>query len=263
MRKITLTLLVILAVAAAPAVVDAAMSNAAGTGGSPLSGNGRQSLLYNQTSDPAGNGAPDQNFEAAYDVYDCEGADDFDVIWVDGWLVQQVQTVGTNAGTASSVNVTFYGDSGGFPGTQMCSYSGIAVTDVGGSLTIDLPTDCFLPQARAWVAVQVNQDFATAGQHFWSNRAVASFNESVWRNPGGGFGIPACTSWGRQASVCGVGGGVGPDFLFQIWGQNAQPGPTPTPSGAAEPVPAMSGFGIIAMVLLVIGVAVLVMWRRS
>ncbi len=39
--------------------------------------------------------------------------------------------------------------------------------------------------------------------------------------------------------------------------------PTPTPSGAAVPVPSLNSFGIIAMVLLLIGVAVLVMWRRS
>jgi hypothetical protein len=39
--------------------------------------------------------------------------------------------------------------------------------------------------------------------------------------------------------------------------------PTPTPLGDSTPVPAMSNFGIIAMVLLVIGVAILVIGRRS
>jgi hypothetical protein len=39
--------------------------------------------------------------------------------------------------------------------------------------------------------------------------------------------------------------------------------PTPTPSGAAEPVPSLNNYGIIAMVLLLVGVGILVMWRRS
>lgn len=42
--------------------------------------------------------------------------------------------------------------------------------------------------------------------------------------------------------------------------------PTPTPpppSGAAVPVPSMNTYGVVAMVLMLIGVAVLVMWRRS
>ena len=211
MRKTTITLFIVLAVAVAPAVVDAAMSNAAGTGGNPLSGVGRQSLLYDQTDNAAGNGAPDQDFEAAYDTYDCEGADDFDVTWADGWFVQQVQTIGTQTtgGTAATANITFYGDSAGFPGAQICTYSGLAVIDVAGALTIDLPTDCFLGTGVAWVAVQAQQDFATAGQHFWSNRITQTLSESVWRNPGGGFAIPACLDWGRQQTVCGVGGAAG------------------------------------------------------
>jgi hypothetical protein len=267
MRKTIGTLLVVLAVSAAPAFVDAAMTTAAGVGGSALSGVGEQSMLYDQTDSPAGNGAPDQDFETAYDIYDCEGADDFDVTWADGWLVQQVQTIGTQSagGTANSANVTFYGDTGGFPGSQICSYTGLSVTDTSGSLVINLPTDCFLGTGPAWVAIQTQQDFATSGQHFWSNRSVQTLNESVWRNPGAGFGIPACTNWGRQQTVCGVGGAVGPDFLFQIWGEQGQPGPTPTPPPpiAGEPVPAMNQYGIMIMIGLLIGVAVLVMWRRN
>ncbi len=39
--------------------------------------------------------------------------------------------------------------------------------------------------------------------------------------------------------------------------------PTPTPSGAGVPVPSLNAYGIVAMVLMLIGVAVLVMWRRN
>ena len=265
MRKTTVTLFIVLAVAAAPALVDAAMSTAAGATGNPPSGMGRQSMLFDQTDNASGNGAPDQDFEAAYDVYDCEGADDFDVTWVDGWNVQQVQTIGTQStgGTASTVDVMFMNDSGGAPGSQICAYNGLAVTDNAGSLVINLPTDCFIGQGIAWVAIQTQQDFATSGQHFWSNRTVQSFGPGHWQNPGDGFGS-GCTTWTPQ-TTCGVGGGTNPDFLFQIWGEQAQ-GPTPTPpppQGASEPVPTMSNFGIVAMVVLLIGVAILVMWRRN
>ena len=42
--------------------------------------------------------------------------------------------------------------------------------------------------------------------------------------------------------------------------------PTPTPpppQGASEPVPTLNTYGIVAMVLLLVGVGILVMWRRS
>jgi len=262
MRKTTITLFIVLAVAAAPAIVDAAMSSAAGVGGTALTGTGRQALLYDQTSDPSGNGAPDQDFEASYDAYDSEGADDFDVTWADGWNVQQVQTVGTTgvAGT-STVKVTFYADGGGSIGAQLCAYTGIVPTDTGGSLVIDLPTDCFVGMGMAWVAIQVTQDFGTAGQHFWLNRSTQSFAGALWQNPLDGFAT-GCTTW-TPMTTCGVGGGF-PDFLFQIWGAEAQgPTPTPPPPSTAEPVPSLNTYGIVAMVLLLVGVGILVMWRRS
>ena len=41
------------------------------------------------------------------------------------------------------------------------------------------------------------------------------------------------------------------------------PTPTPPPAGGGEPIPTMNRFGIVVMVLLLIGVAILVMWRRN
>lgn len=265
MRKTTITLLVVLAVATAPAVVDAAMSSAAGTSGNPLSGAGRQNMLYDQADDASGNGAPDQDFEAAYDIYDSEGADDFDVTWADGWYINQVQTVGSysTTGPVATVNVAFYADAGGSIGSQICAYNGIVPADTtGGSLVIDLPSDCFVGTGMAWVAVQSQLDVGTSGQHFWSNRNTANFSGAMWQNPGDGFGT-GCTTW-TAMTTCGVGGGF-PDFQFQLWGYEGT-GPTPTPpppSGALNPVPALSSYGIIAMVLMIVGIAVLLMWRRN
>jgi len=51
--------------------------------------------------------------------------------------------------------------------------------------------------------------------------------------------------------------------LFYVDNQ-VQPTPTPPPpSGAAVPVPSLNNYGILSMVLLLVGVGILVMWRRS
>lgn len=177
-------------------------------------------VLYDQTSaPPSGNGAPDQDFEAAFDAYDCRGADDFTVT-DPNWTINQVQTVGTQSigGTPSGVNVWFYPDMGGAPGaTPTCEYLNIA-TASPTSLDITLPTGCVLPMGVHWVAVQVVQDFGGNGQHFWSGVSLAGTNGNpgVWENANNGFGT-GCTTWTTQ-STCGVGGGVADDWLFALIG---------------------------------------------
>lgn len=198
----------------------ATFSNAAGVGGvAPPGAEGGPAMLYDQTSDASGNGAPDQNFEASFDAYDSEGADDFVVPAMTNWSVEEVRTVGTTGGSATSVNVNFYADNATFPAAAPvagCSYSGIVPAETAGSFVITLPTACILPSGTYWVAIQTNQDFATDGQHFWSNRTVQSNSGAVWRNPGDGFGS-GCTTFDRM-TTCGVGGATNPDFLFQILG---------------------------------------------
>lgn len=174
-------------------------------------------ILYDQTDSAAGNGAPAQNFEAAYDAYDSEGADDF-VVPAGGWTIDQVNLV-TTVGTplATTASVTFYADAGGVPsGTPSCSYPSAPANVAAGGTTITLPTTCALGAGTYWVAAIVNVDFATNGQLFWSNRSVQSNSLAVWRNPGDGFGS-GCTTF-TAMTTCGVGGGTNPDFLFQIVG---------------------------------------------
>lgn len=198
----------------------------------PLAPAGSSVVLFDQTSNPAGNGVPDQNFETAFDAYDSEAADDFVVPSGDLWLVDEVRTVGTT-GTAggATVSVTFLNNSAGggdpdLPGTPVagCSYTGLTPTDTLGSFNIVLPVACSLPAGTYWVAIQTTQDFNSFGQHFWSNRSVQSGSESVFRNPGDGFSS-GCTTF-EPATVCGVGGGTSPDLLFQIIGTQ---GPTDVP----------------------------------
>jgi len=179
-------------------------------------------VLYDQTDAASGNSAPDQDFETAYDTYDSEGADDFEVTFPESWNIDQVNTSGSGTGPVTDVTVRFYADNAGFPAAVPqpgCDFPDLTTFTGVAALSISLPTPCSLAPGRYWVAIQVEQDFLVAGQHYWANRTAQSFNESVWRNPGDGFGS-GCTAWGRQRS-CGVGGGVSPDFLFQILGDLA------------------------------------------
>ncbi|MEM9292280.1 MAG: hypothetical protein AAGD01_11415 [Acidobacteriota bacterium] len=256
-----------LLVIASPAVAQ--ISDAAGVGGTAINGvAGGVVDLYDQLGiPPAGNGAPDQNFEAGFDTYDAEGADDFIVTFPQGWVVQQVETTGTQStgGTATSVDVTFYADDSGFPGAAPvsgCEFLGVVPTTQNlGAFVIDLPTDCNLPPGAYWVAIITNQDFAGGnGQHFWSNSTSQVNNGGVWRNPGDGFGS-GCTDWDRM-TTCGVGGGTNPDFLFAVRGQEGIPG-----FGDAGPnpleIPTLDLFGLLALFALLGGAALILLRRRS
>lgn len=234
----------------------------AGVGGagnfSPL-GEG-STVLYDQTSSPAGNGAPVQNFEPAFDIYDAQGADDFDVT-APGWTINRVNFVITQSasGIPASVDVAIHSNvSGGgnpdLPGAAVCSYPGVAAGQTGtpaSAFNVTLPTPCVLAPGRYWVSLIANQNFGGGGgQVFWSNRTVQSFSESAWRNPGGGFATP-CANFGPQRT-CGVGGGVNPDFLFQIVGaEGGLEAPLAAPSMNAWGLGLMAGllalFGFVAV----------------
>ena len=147
------------------------------------------------------------------------------VVPAGGWQIETIETVGTTGtpGTAT-VDVTFYTNNAGLPGTALaaCTYAGLTPVDTAGSLTITLPAACSLSAGTYWMAIQVNQSYGAAGQHFWSNRTVASGSNAVWRNPGNGFAT-GCTTF-TAMTTCGVGGGTARDFLFQL---NGSAGPPP------------------------------------
>ena len=77
-----------------------------------------QTILYDQTDNPAANSTVSQNFEAANDAFDNQLADDF-VVPAGGWTIGQVNVLGVyfnGPGPATSVNVFFYADAAGLPG---------------------------------------------------------------------------------------------------------------------------------------------------
>jgi hypothetical protein len=147
----------------------------------------------------------------------------------------------------------------------VCSYAAVTPTlDNLGSLTIDLPMPCELDTGLNWVAIQVNQNFGSFGQHFWSNRSVQSFAPSKWRNPGGGFGT-GCVDWADQAGTldgnpatgCGVGGGTNPDFLFSLVGMLGEPDVIVTE------VPTLGQIGLVAMLVSLLGAGLYRLRRRK
>ena len=106
-------------------------------------------------------------------------------------VVDQVDVAGTyfnGFGPMDSVNVNFYSDASGLPGSQVATRPNLTVGDTNGSLTIPIPSAVSLPAGHYWVSVQANMDFGVGGQWGWDDRSVLSNNEAAWQNPGGGFG---------------------------------------------------------------------------
>ncbi|MGA7296318.1 MAG: hypothetical protein WBW92_02245 [Rhodanobacteraceae bacterium] len=190
------------------------------------------SVLYDQTDNASGNGAPAQNFETAYDAYDSEGADDF-VVPAGGWTLTEADLVTSTSGpftgtTTATVNI--YPDAAGQPGASpVCSFPGATATVGAATTTIPLTGGCSLGAGTYWLAVQIDLDLATNGQIFWSDRSTQSNSAGVWRNPNDGFGS-GCTNWDTLAN-CGVGGSF-PDYLFQLVGNvgGGLPPYTPVPT---------------------------------
>jgi len=174
-------------------------------------------ILYDQTDNPGPSGINSQNFEAAYNAYDNQGADDF--VATGNWAVTTVEVSGVyfnGTGPAPSVNVWFYANAAGLPGTEVYAALGVVPVDAAGSFTLTLPTPAILAPGTYWVSVQANLDFSAGGQWGWTERTVQSNSPSAWRNPGGGFATPCTAGWGARAATCGV--GTQPDLIFRLQG---------------------------------------------
>jgi hypothetical protein len=216
-------------------------------------------LLYDQTDNAAGNGAPVQNFEASFDGYDSEGADDF-VVPAGGWTISAiniVSTVGTPLTTTASVNI--YPDAAGLPGAvATCSYPTAAADVTVAGTAITLPSTCAVGAGTYWVAVEVDVPFGSNGQIFWSNRSTQTNGAAAWRNPGDGFGS-GCTNWDTMIN-CGVGGGASPDFLFQVVGAVGGGG---VPLAPARELPTMSQWSALLAASGLALIGMLGLRRRS
>ena len=178
-------------------------------------------LLYSQLDAPGAQATNSQNFEAANDSFDNETADDF-VVPVGGWAIDNVSVSGlyfNGPGPAPNVRVTFYNNAGTLPGAAIaaCTYPSIVPGGVGASFSLTLAPPCALAPGTYWVGVVANMDFTPGGQWGWGDRTTTSNSPAAWRNPGGGFGIPGCLSFGARGATCGI-DAAAPDQLFSLSG---------------------------------------------
>ncbi|PLX12524.1 MAG: hypothetical protein C0598_05775, partial [Marinilabiliales bacterium] len=160
--------------------------------------NNTRAVLYDQISNPGTDGGiTAQDFEASFDIYDAEGADDFTVPTGEMWVVDNVQVLGSYSTTGPCVlaNVRFYADNAGSVGALLFEHlAATATPDATGNLDISIPATA-LSAGTYWVSVQGKMDFGTGGQWYWSRQAAPTIgNEFMWRNPGDGFGS-GNTSW--------------------------------------------------------------------
>jgi len=199
---------------------------------------GYRGPMYNRMDANNGWIASCQDFETVNNIYDAEGADDFDVPAA-GWTIDRVEVWGgywSGTGPADSVDIIFTQEdnSGAFPvpgtGIPACGYcdgsvagytcdqtpiTGTAMVDDAGSFALDLVPDCVLPQGRYWMITQVNMPYTGHGQWGWLKRDDQMYGENVWRNPGNGFGVTICIPWGRHETDCGT---TGKDFAYGLYG---------------------------------------------
>lgn len=211
----------LLAAAAALALSSAAFAGpgAAGHGFSAKAGNSATAVLHDQNDNDTGIGITSQNFEASFDAYDNQGADDFNVPGGFVWKVTGVVASGVyynGSGPAASVHVTFYKDAAGLPGAVVKDFPAIVPTDTAGTFSIKLPSTVKLKKGKYHVSVQANMDFAIGGQWGWNTRSVQNGGPASWQNPGDGFGT-GCTTWAPE-NVC-IAAGQGPDKMFSLSGK--------------------------------------------
>ncbi len=150
---------------------------------------GTRAVLYEQMTLGSG-GYASQDFEAAYNAYDCEGTDDFIVPANTSWTIQTITAPGSGSTTAALANVVIYADCGGMPvSTPLISHLALPATNSSGTFTINIPQGGItLGPGRYWLTIQDAAPFVTYGQWWWYRSAGNYGYGAYWRNPGNGFG---------------------------------------------------------------------------
>ncbi len=174
--------------------------------------------LYEQTDNVHLLAANSQVYREALATYNNQAADDFIIPASDGaWFINTIEVAGqyyNGRGSMPFVDLFFYQNNGGLPGTLVYSATGIVPTaDVDGQLLVDLPTPAYLTAGTYWVSVRANMNFRGAGQWGWQQRTTQSNNPAAWVNPGDGF-VTGCTTWAPLQSCM----AVAPDLIFRLLG---------------------------------------------
>ncbi len=204
---------------------------------------GTPHTLYAQTDFASSVATNSQNFEAQFDQFDDQAADDFDVPSGQVWSITEVDVSGqynNGSGSADSVNVFVYPNAGSLPGAPViCSYTGLTFSG-GPSFNVALPTPCEVSGGRYWISVQANMNFAPNGEWYWVDRTAQNKSAAAFRSPGGGFACPGGNDWVVKSNCISP---TFPDQIFSIIGTTLvgcptpAPTPTPTPTPSPEPTP--------------------------
>lgn len=217
----------------AAAAAFAMSANAAGPGASSAGtgakvgvkpAQGPDATLYDQNNNSNGIGIVSQNFEATFDAYDAQGADDFTVPAGQCWKIKEVDVTGVyfnGSGPASSVHVTFYKQKNGAPNEAaiVADYPALVPVDSAGSFVIKLPTAAKAKAGKKyWVSVYANLDFQAGGEWGWDTNNAQSGTAAMWKNPGGGFGT-GCSAYADMVTCIGA-LGQGPDYMFALKGKS-------------------------------------------
>jgi hypothetical protein len=212
MRNFTKYLLAVMTIVLSSSVMHAQLRVSSSSGGAPVLPDSR-AVLYQQTNS-AGAGQASQDFEAFYDIYDCQGADDFYVPAGVMWNIETVTATGSGSTTANVANVFIYDDAGGKPANSATiSLMGLACTNAASVLAINIPGGILLGPGHYWISVQDAAEYATNGQWFWTLTSSIYNSGSCWRNPGNAFGTGAIT-WTTMAAL----GYPNSDFMFRLDG---------------------------------------------
>jgi hypothetical protein len=215
-------------------------------------------VLYDQTDSKGTVATSSQNFSpTAWDGFDDRLADDFVVPAGSTWSITKVSVNGiytnpvngSTLGPPDSIDVVFYPDSGGLPGTPLANRPGLSPSSglATGNFVIPLGSAVSLGSGTYWVSVRTNQNYETHGQWKWLDRTVQSNSPAAWVNPRDQFGT-GCSTWMPRASACHLDSSE-PDQVFQLAGSEvAAPTitsltPTQGPVGTTVTITGMSFTG--------------------
>jgi hypothetical protein len=194
----------------------------------PVSSN--TDVVYYSQMDPATWGRASQDFEASFDAYDNQAADDF-VVSGGPWDINFIRFYGfwSVAGPADGFNIYFYADNAGTPGTLINSYLTVPYVEAAGLFLCELPTTFTANNATTyWISIQADMDFAVGGQWYWQANLLPQIGyEGYWQNPGDGFGT-GFTTWTAGTTVWGA---TYPDrdFTFEFFDEAPLPVIDPLP----------------------------------
>ncbi|MEQ9187306.1 MAG: T9SS type A sorting domain-containing protein [Cryomorphaceae bacterium] len=155
--------------------------------------------LYSPVS-PSTGASTAQDFEAAYDIYDAQGADDFIVPSGVTWYLDSIVLPGTYSPTAATtcgIQFSIHTDNSGEPGTVI--FGDTVNSDLDGNgdgdITYVFSTPLAVSSGHYWLVANGRKNFAGGGgQWYWVRDVNSTGHPGLWRNPGNGFGS-GCTAW--------------------------------------------------------------------